>query len=602
MIGKLRKEVWAGLSPTDALKRIANVGERTTVENHIKKTVPDAFVQFDAGTGTWIKPRTGGNAQEAALATRLNHTQENLSMWHELHLRGSEGLTPTQNALLGTSLADASRQVFGSDLFTGVPTNKIAEGLVTIINSQTYRDKVNDKLTAAFMKAGTFDGTALKTAYDTAVAEETAAKTAYTAAPLADKPAKRNEWEQKMRVLDKAKKEMEDPAGALEAEIKNIGKDALLDILSAQIDTGSAKYADIETQEKTEHATTATSARNDILKRVWKKRAIDKKTLVQTEVVNKGEAKKLKRAMMRGGSEAVLREVLKSGKVDQKTRDAFKRLQTESPEEYEKLKVQVAKDFMHDYLEDKGTLTMREVKKIIKKGHEADLYRIVAMAMRGKDDPASVAMNDLDLNMLREHLTKTPIDRIKPIGHFLFATPRGRMLLLAALGTGAGLWYWANFNTVNAAVGGAASWVGTKIGESYNAIKDAVTGYNTTAWNKQYSYELVPSDYKTPQYMKVTRFIPEVTHTSGAIENATNWWQNTAQPAITTNAQYAFDTTFGVDAEVGGTGGTGAGLDYQAAQAVGGIGEGMRTVGGAIGGAFNSTLTTASNIVKQFGR
>ncbi|PJE63454.1 hypothetical protein COU89_03265, partial [Candidatus Roizmanbacteria bacterium CG10_big_fil_rev_8_21_14_0_10_45_7] len=157
LIGKLRKEVWAGFSPTDALKRIANVSERTTAENHIQKTVPDAFVQFDAGTGTWIKPRTGGNAKEVALATRLTHSQENLSMWHELQLRGSEGLTPTQNASLGVSLADASKQVFGSDLFNGVPANKIAEGLISIVNSQTYRDAVKDKLTAVFMKAGTFD-------------------------------------------------------------------------------------------------------------------------------------------------------------------------------------------------------------------------------------------------------------------------------------------------------------------------------------------------------------------------------------------------------------------------------------------------------------
>ncbi|MCR4326460.1 MAG: hypothetical protein NUV52_02285, partial [Candidatus Roizmanbacteria bacterium] len=151
--------------------------------------------------------------------------------------------------------------------------------------------------------------------------------------------------------------------------------------------------------------------------------------------------------------------------------------------------------------------------------------------------PADVAANDLKIDdTVRKYLKETPIDRIKPAAKWLFTTPQGRLLLYASLAAGAGGLYWLNYNTVNAAVGSAATWVADKATGAYGAIKDAIMGADVT---KTTFGGFIP--------------ISSTEHVPGAIENATNWWQNTAQPAIGTAAQKTGEFAFG-NADTGARG------------------------------------------------
>ncbi len=424
----MKEQVYKGVPPRDVLARLANVGQREVTEKVIDASLKNAFREVQAG------------AVVEGDVTQRDQAQQEAHMWHTLYLQGPEGLPNAEAQRVAQRMVEATADVFQDpDLFQTLPNQKVTEGILQIMNSQPYRDALKTRLDTVLLEAQGYDPAHLDAAVTDAEGKVTAAEAAYRVTP--GDANLRSAWEQSLVALDRARERRATPYGGIGEMVRNIGKDALIEILPARTAAAGAEYETKAATAKTEAETKTRTAQPE-LAHAWKRRIINRRTMEESEVVDKARAKKLKKQLMRKGSEGLLEEVLRSKKVNGETREVFARLKTESPEEYALLKAKTAAAALKDYLEGGGKITKRELKKIVKKGHEADLYQIVAMSIRGKDSPTAVAANDLKIDeTLVRYLKKTPIDRVKDTTKWLFTTPQGRILLLASLGAGAGSWW-----------------------------------------------------------------------------------------------------------------------------------------------------------------
>ncbi|MCR4326527.1 MAG: hypothetical protein NUV52_02650, partial [Candidatus Roizmanbacteria bacterium] len=397
---EMRKEVYTPRGARSVLEELANVKKQEVTEKVIHASLKNAFREVRSG------------AVVDGDVTRFANTEAEARRWHELHLRGIEGMPASDVGALARRMVEATNDMFKDPrLFASIPEAERVKAFGTIMNSEAYRTAVKTRLDAALLEAQRYDPSQLDAVVTAAETDLTTKEAAYKASPS---DASRTAWEESLLALDAAKERRAKPYGGIEEVIQNIGKDALIEVLPTKITAAVDSYHTKEDAQKTETSTKAHDAMSR-LSEAWKKRRINRSTFEEEMVVDKRKGNKLKRRMMRKGSEGVMEEILSSKKVNAETREAFAQLKKDKPEEYAMLKAQATSSALREYLNAGGRLSRRELKKIVKQGHEADLYQVVAMAMRGKNSPADVAANDLKIDdTVRKYLKETPIDRIKP--------------------------------------------------------------------------------------------------------------------------------------------------------------------------------------------